>query len=279
LESSNECLIDYFTKSVKYIGPVRCHTSFYSSSKAFDAKDVGVEGEYVAYVIDKFRNEVIDYYPPPEDNDTFYRPEQEPLKVKFIDALINWLKYLDLADDIKAEEILGGGYKLKVKLPSDKKHRDITHVGFGVSQVLPIVVTCLLAKPGSTLIFESPEEQLHTRAQSRLADFFIYTARLDKQCIIETHSECLLNELRIRIAENLLNRDDYTSNRIKIYNLSIKNSCTEPTEIKINKYADWSVWPDRFFDTLRNHSASLFDIIDSHHDDTTDDNEDEAGDD
>jgi predicted ATPase len=79
----------------------------------------------------------------------------------------------------------------------------IADLGFGVSQLLPILVLCLQAEAGSLLIFEQPEIHLHPRIQANLADFFLGAAQLNRGCIlIETHSDHFINRLRRRIAED-----------------------------------------------------------------------------
>src|SRR5580698_5246676 len=90
------------------------------------------------------------------------------------------------------------GHELKVTTHGVERPHDLTNVGVGVSQVLPIVVMCLLAPVDSTMILEQPELHLHPAVQARLADFFLSIAKAGKQCIVETHSEYLINRLRLR---------------------------------------------------------------------------------
>lgn len=71
-----------------------------------------------------------------------------------------------------------------------------TNVGFGLSYSLPIIVACLVATPGSTLIVENPEAHLHTRSQRSLCDLFVATAKSGVQVIVETHSRELFHYLR-----------------------------------------------------------------------------------
>ena len=79
---------------------------------------------------------------------------------------------------------------------------NIREVGFGLTQMLPIIAQAVLARPGDTLIIEQPELHLHPRAQAELADLFIAMARNGTNFLIETHSEHLLLRLRRRIAES-----------------------------------------------------------------------------
>jgi predicted ATPase len=79
---------------------------------------------------------------------------------------------------------------------------NIQDVGFGVSQVLPIIVAGLMAGNESLLILEQPEIHLHPRLQAGIADFLIDLAQLGRRVLIETHSDHLINRLRRRAAED-----------------------------------------------------------------------------
>ncbi len=83
------------------------------------------------------------------------------------------------------------------------------NVGFGYSYVLPVIVGTLLAEKGSILIIENPEAHLHPGAQSRIMEFLIKQA-LDKdlQIIIETHSDHVVNGMRISMKKGILQPSD-----------------------------------------------------------------------
>lgn len=83
------------------------------------------------------------------------------------------------------------------------------NVGFGYSYVLPVIVGTLLADNGSVVIIENPEAHLHPRAQSRIMEFLIdQSIRKDLQLIIETHSDHVVNGMRISMKKGLLNTDE-----------------------------------------------------------------------
>ena len=116
--------------------------------------------------------------------------------------------------------------------------------GFGYSQLLPIVVRALLLQPGESLTVEQPELHLHPALQIRLADFFATIAAHDRQVIIETHSEHIVNALRVRAAECPPTTDAET---IRIY--FIDASSAPPTVHDLVVGTDGSVddWPPGFF--------------------------------
>ena len=114
--------------------------------------------------------------------------------------MIDWLQYLDVAKSVESRDQGKLGHELKVALSDSDSTHDLTHVGVGVSQVLPILVMGLLADTDTTLVFEQPELHLHPKVQTLLGDFFLSMALCNKQCIVETHSEYFIDRLRFRIA-------------------------------------------------------------------------------
>jgi predicted ATPase len=123
--------------------------------------------------------------------------------------------------------------------------RPLPSVGVGVSQVLPILVAGLLAPSGGLLLFEQPELHLHARAQARLADFFLALAEDGVQCVVETHSETLVNQFRYRIVEHQASVAAST----KMYFVSQNESGHATFErVTIDEFGSIANWPDGFFD-------------------------------
>jgi predicted ATPase len=125
-----------------------------------------------------------------------------------------------------------------------KMKDNLKDVGFGVSQILPIVTEGIMARPGTTIIVEQPEIHLHPRAQARLADLFIDLAHQDKSFIIETHSEHMLLRFARRIAEGSLKKKD-----IAVYEFKLTEDGTKITEIPFDDQGNLKKWPGGFFET------------------------------
>jgi len=82
---------------------------------------------------------------------------------------------------------------------------NMTEVGFGVSQALPVVLETLLAPPASTLLLEHPGQHLHPNVHLQLGDLFIRAGVRNKvRLLIESHSETLMIRMRRRVAESSL---------------------------------------------------------------------------
>lgn len=88
------------------------------------------------------------------------------------------------------------------------------NVGFGYTYILPIIVSGLIAQKGQILIVENPEAHLHPKAQSEIAKFLALVASCGVQIYIESHSEHILNGLRI---STLIDSIDITKDDVQIF--------------------------------------------------------------
>jgi predicted ATPase len=120
-------------------------------------------------------------------------------------AVEYWLKALKLADSLRIRDVAKhlNLFEVDLKVAGRRVRANLVDVGFGISQVLPVLVQGLLMRRGGIYFVQEPEIHLHPDAQAQLADFFIYLACQGVTCIVETHSEYLLLRLRRRLAEKL----------------------------------------------------------------------------
>ncbi|HLY61029.1 MAG TPA: hypothetical protein VKV95_09790 [Terriglobia bacterium] len=110
-----------------------------------------------------------------------------------------WLEKLGLASSVRPKyfEQDRRNLQISVSLPGQEPH-DITEIGFGVSQVIPVLTAGLMQSEGSLFIVDLPEAHLHPWPQARLADFFCSLALSGRSSLIETHSEMFFHQLRLR---------------------------------------------------------------------------------
>ncbi|MCJ8209940.1 DUF3696 domain-containing protein [Mucilaginibacter sp. RS28] len=132
-----------------------------------------------------------------------------------------------------------------------------TNIGFGISYVLPILVTGLIAKSGSYMVVENPEAHLHPSAQSKIGRFLAHIAQSGVNVIVETHSDHIINGVQISAAKAEIKPELVTINFF-----SQKEGEPQPDvePISINKLGELSKWPTGFFDQSQIDFAELFKI-------------------
>ena len=139
-------------------------------------------------------------------------------------------------------------YELLVQQYKDGDQVGLTDVGFGVSQVLPLLAQCYYAPEGSILILENPEAHLHPKVQSELADVFIDVVKNRKvQIILESHSEHLLLRLMRRIAEYGVEEEGISADQTAFHFCEIDNGNSRAEQLKVDEYGNISNWPKDFF--------------------------------
>jgi predicted ATPase len=196
IDGIKAAIYSYF-KSLNYIGPLREQPRDEYKATGNNSR-VGKKGEYVAEVLETHSPDTVSFYKLVESNDSF---DFLLCKSSLIEAVKFWMceKFKLCSDVIAVKE----GDSLSIYIVSNNNIRvTINHVGFGVSQILPIIVEGLILNSGETLVLEQPEIHLHPKIQSALYDFLIALVQDGKSVIIETHSDHLITRLRRRIAED-----------------------------------------------------------------------------
>lgn len=228
-------------ENINYIGPLREEPSrrYIYEEEYFD---IGNRGENAPFILaiegDK---KIHPYY--------FFNSTLEKWEKVVGDSLkagvIKWLNYMEISNtyDLKSQEEI-----LRLYLPtkSDKEvNVTLADVGFGVSQILPILVEGLRIKPNQMLILEQPEIHLHPKLQMQLADFFISMILSGRKILIETHSDHIINRIVRRIIENKENKIISKTN-ILFFEVGDKGSV--PIKVKIDSDLGIVNWPKGFFD-------------------------------
>lgn len=218
VESLKELCSVFSNDRVNYVSPLRAHPKrYYMLDKAYTNQSLNtLDGDAIAEVI--------------KDNPVLKR------RVNL------WLQRFDLAVDIEEfKEII---HHLKVQ--QNNLSLDIPDVGFGISQVLPVIIQGFLSASNASLIIEQPEIHLHPKMQADLADLFINFIQglKDKRLIIETHSEYILKRLRRRIAEQRLITNNDVSICLFCAKKNHEGSYIEPLKIADKGYFEW---PEEFY--------------------------------
>jgi predicted ATPase len=134
-------------------------------------------------------------------------------------------------------------YEVRMKQTPVSAEVLLPDVGFGVSQILPVLVLCAYAEEGSILLLEQPEMHLHPSAQSELADVIIDAVRKRKlQVIVESHSEHFLRRLQLRIA-----REELSSRDAALYFCHMENGESKAELLRLTEDGYVKNWPPNFF--------------------------------
>ena len=243
-----------------YLGPIRTKTErsyYYTGGKL---ESVGYEGEDTIAAILEAGSE----------GHKIKLPEKHPAR-SFEEVIALELKDMGLIEDFKVQTISQRVYEVKIRTKGSGTWVDLPDVGFGISQVLPVIVQCFYAPEGSIILIDQPEVHLHPYAQSALADVMIDAIASQSnlgeefkdrniQLIIETHSEHFLRRLQRRIAEGGLPRD-----KVSAYFANLDDPPAKLERLEIDEFGNIQNWPENFFgdemgDILAQAKAQMGDI-------------------
>ena len=222
-------------RDMYYLGPLRANPHRIYPWSGAQPPDMGLAGESVVDAILSFREQGGGVWNGADSN-----------LIAIDEYVAGWLKRLGLIYDFRVEPLAEGRriFEVKVRKTPSAPEVLLTDVGFGVSQILPVLVLCFYVPSESTLILEQPEIHLHPSAQAGLADVFIDAwKKNDVQILFESHSEHLLRRLQRRIAEGEIGQDD-----VGLYFCSMDDSGESSlSHLELDEYGNISNWPKDFF--------------------------------
>lgn len=230
-------------RSLCYLGPLRTKTERLYSWTGMEPESVGYAGENTVAAILAARNRKISLFKPGAKRASPAKPFEEIIALK--------LKEMGLIEEFKVNPISEQRqeYEVKVRTKGSRDWVDLPDVGFGISQVLQVLVQCFYAPAGSIILMEQPEIHLHPSAQSALADVMIDVVNSrengsdrDVQLIIETHSEHFLRRLQRRIAEDALPQE-----KVSAYFANIAKTPATLEPLQIDIFGNIRNWPENFF--------------------------------
>ncbi|GGU34218.1 AAA family ATPase [Nocardioides albus] len=230
--------------SVRYLGPLREEPQVVSGTGGRNrTSPAGSKGEYTADLLARGAGHEVQFF------DSFKKRRRLPLPR----AVSIWTTYLGVGESVAVEDQgkLGRGLRLEL----NGVERDLTTIGVGASQVLPVLAMVLAADQDAIVCLEQPELHLHPAVQSRLADFFLY-ARPDIKLVVETHSEYLITRIRRRVAEDLTRASDAT-----ILFAEQDHGVSTVRSLKLDATGDLSDWPAGFFDTQESDARALVSAV------------------
>jgi Protein of unknown function (DUF3696)/AAA ATPase domain len=206
-----------------YLGPLREPLRRVYELAGDPPQDVGTRGEHAPEVL--FRNEML------------------------LEETHRWLRFFGLGRSLRTAASREDAFSLYFPAGGGRPSINLADVGFGASQILPMIVQGVAAGEDEMLAMEQPEIHLNPRLQSRIADFLGFMANSKKGVLVETHSEHLLLRLRTLMAKGDVDKDD-----VALYFVERQKdtSVIRPIEIGDNGHIEPSAWPRGFFqDSVR----------------------------
>ena len=200
-----------FTNKFQYLNAQRIEpkaANTGSHSNVVEANDLGKYGQYTAHYIELRGNEEVAF-----DNilHACSKTFDEITKKEFINkTLINqinlWLGEISPGVNVRTTKVTSDlillEYVFKQPNFGNTNRFKPENVGFGISYALHVVAALLKAKAGDLLIIENPESHIHPRGQAELGKLIALVALNDIQIIIETHSDHILNGIRVGVKEH-----------------------------------------------------------------------------
>ncbi|MFD7990340.1 AAA family ATPase [Streptomyces mexicanus] len=179
---------------------------------------------------------------------------------QLLDQTIAWMQELCPGVNIETDPVEGTdsvrlsyGFGGTAGINATRRRRP-TNVGFGLTYALPVVVACLTATPESLILLENPEAHLHPKGQSRMAALLSAAAATGAQLIVETHSDHVLNGVRIAVKQGVLQPEDTV-----VHYFRGNGAGTEVVTPRIDKDGMVEQWPEGFFDEWENSLDQLLD--------------------
>lgn len=195
---------------------------------------VGVKGEFIGNVLHQKKATLVN-----EEFQSINRNSSNELEIK----IGEWLSYILNTENIRVyTENPDSSRIITLSFGIGSSKFRPQNIGFGYSYVLPIIASSLIANKGDILIVENPEAHLHPKAQSNLVYFLSLVAQSGIQVFIESHSEHILNSIRVLVKKDIITPE--------LTNIFFFNDRTENlySKIDIKEKGAIDLWPENFFD-------------------------------
>ncbi|EGQ7781238.1 DUF3696 domain-containing protein [Vibrio parahaemolyticus] len=203
--------------------------------------NVGEKGEFAPWLFDISKDDVVNSSKrhPNESADSFRRQFNA------------W--FGDIFQGAEADTLLidnSNFVRLLFRHNNTSEWRNPSNIGYGLSYAFPIVVSALLAEPGDVLVIDSPEAHLHPQGQSKMGEFLSVISNSGVQVIVETHSDHVINGLRLAVSRSLI-----ASDKVGVHFFNSKSENIVSPSIDSNGRV--SEWPEGFFDQAEKDLAEL----------------------
>ncbi len=209
--------------------------------------DVGDFGQFAPWLFNKF----IDDEVPIEKR---HRNETAKTLRRQFNA---WASEIFPGAEASVEEIEGAPLvKLSFRTSKQQQFKRPANIGYGLTYAFPIIVAGLLAKKGQILVIDSPEAHIHPMGQSRIGYFLGVMAASGVQVICETHSDHVLNGIRLAVADKSIRHSDVSIHFFQPP-VDVAEGAPQITSPQIDVKGSLDIWPEGFFDQTDKDLAKL----------------------
>jgi len=222
-----------------------------SNYKVQEHHQLGSKGEYSPYFLSVFGEEKI-------ANENVAHPQAASLKIK--DQLEGWMQEIRSGTRIHFHEYPGMDL---LSLNFSFFHENLvssefrsTNVGFGITYTLPVILALISAKEGSLILLENPEAHLHPRGQAKLGELIALASSGGVQVVVETHSDHVLNGIRVAAYENKISPKDIV---LHFFENAAKDDeiLIDIVSPQIDHNGRIDRWPTGFFDVWDDYLEKL----------------------
>jgi len=222
-----------------------------SYAEVINDRQVGIDGRFVVHFLNTFGNEKV------KCNAILHPKAKSNVLLHQVDA---WLGEITPGVKLNTTEIPGTDkvlldFQFEAGTLYTNRFRP-KNVGFGLSYVLPVIVSLLTLKKDKLILLENPESHIHPRGQAELGRLIALASANGIQCIVETHSDHILNGIRVAVKEKLIDK-----NKVCIsYFERITNKeeqYAKVTNIRVDDNGELDLYPANFLDEWSNQLYKL----------------------
>jgi predicted ATPase len=214
-------------------------------------RQLGTRGQYTAHFLSVFEREEIPHH-------ALAHPHAESLRLR--DQVEAWIGEVSPGTRLHINQYVGLDLvSLEFSFITEhhvSNYYRSTNVGFGITYTLPILVAILSSPPGTLILLENPEAHLHPRGQARIGRLLAIAASCGLQVLVETHSDHVLNGIRLAVHAGEIKPEDVSLNYFErlIHDKQVLHGVVSP---RLDRNGKIDYWPDGFFDEFDKNLAEL----------------------
>lgn len=259
---SNEAL---FSNKFQYLNadriePKSLHSKSYSSVSM--NRNLGIKGEFTVHFLELNGNDLIafDNCIHSKSNISTTNSNKKIVDKRLIHQVNKWLSEISPEVNVVTSDLTSDFVQLGFEYAQPTFGSTMTYkpenVGFGISYALHVVTALLSAQPGGMVIIENPESHIHPRGQAELGKLIALVAQNDVQIIIETHSDHLINGIRVGVKEEPILKDRTVLFYFKKI-VTPNEQYSQVSNIHIDKNGELSEYPINLLDEWSNQLFKL----------------------